>query len=386
MEETSVERADANNGLLPSSFVFRLSSSNLTTLTIRAEIWRVDLPLGRGGIQTPVGRFTSWRHLVVLLGDGEGRAGVGYSVFVDGAARERATALARDLLEDCGPALGALLAVERLEERRSGAAAGTLTRAAANAISLAAWDLAGRRLGVACADLWDRRYPEATIPCYASGFFLDVATADLAAEAEGYRRRGYRAAKLRVGAADDAARLRMVREVYAEPETVAVDAVNSWDGSAARDFLAAAAPGLLWVEDPTPYAVIGGVAGAGAPIAGGESLETVADLEGLRADGVDYLLLDVQRLGGPLRFLEAARYLAARGARVGSHMFPHYSTHLLAAVADPLPVECLDWSDALFAAPLGPDGAGRLAVAGPGFGVAVNEGTLARFGERVVEM
>ena len=81
--------------------------------------------------------------------------------------------------------------------------------------------------------------------------------------------------------------------------------------------------------------------------------------------GLAHALLDVQRLGGPRNWLSAATVLAVTGTRIGGHVYTPYSIHLLAAVADPLPVEVFDWSDALFAKVSAPDVRGRLTVAGP---------------------
>jgi L-alanine-DL-glutamate epimerase-like enolase superfamily enzyme len=99
---------------------------------------------------------------------------------------------------------------------------------------------------------------------------------------------------------------------------------------------------------------------------------------------MQYALLDVQRLGGPVRWLRTAAALAARGARIGSHVYTPQSAHLMACVDDPLPVEVFDWSDPLFVEPPGADADGRLAVQGPGFGVEVDLDLLHTHGERVV--
>ncbi|MFA9565912.1 MAG: enolase C-terminal domain-like protein, partial [Acidimicrobiales bacterium] len=108
-------------------------------------------------------------------------------------------------------------------------------------------------------------------------------------------------------------------------------------------------------------------------------------LEALFATGaVPAVLLDVQQLGGPERFLEAARRLRATGALMGAHIFTHVSAHLLAAIDDPLPVEIFDWSDPLCVEPLQPLPSGRVEVAGPGFGVEIDRSTLVEQGTRVL--
>ena len=97
-------------------------------------------------------------------------------------------------------------------------------------------------------------------------------------------------------------------------------------------------------------------------------------------------LLDVQRLGGPILWLKAASALAARGARIGAHVYTPQSVQLLACVDDPLPVEVFDWSDPLFVVPPHPDRDGQSAVQGPGFGVDLNVSFLRKHGQLVLEV
>jgi L-alanine-DL-glutamate epimerase-like enolase superfamily enzyme len=320
----------------------------------------------------------------VRVRDGEGNVGAGYSG-VGARLLDPAVALAAHLLSDSGTQLGALLGIERLEERLFGFASGGLSKLVANAISLAAWDLVGRREGVACADLWGRQPGADALPCYASGFFAEVATEDLEATAHEYRVQDIRLVKMRptLSLADDLERLGRIQSVYNEPGTIAIDAFTSWDVRTARTFIEEARTRFLWVEDPVPYAVIGQLADLGAPIAAGETCESLTALTGLRHSGVRYLLPDLGRVGGPVRFLEAARALTASGAAVGGHVYPYYSAHLLACLPSPLPVELVTWEDPPFEAVPQARADGKLPVLGPGFGVTVRADALERHGERV---
>ena len=185
---------------------------------------------------------------------------------------------------------------------------------------------------------------------------------------------------------DDLARLAAVAWVFDRPGTVAVDAVNGWSVDAAADFVARSPVPLLWVEDPVPLDRLAELTARTGDVlvAAGESEETVGDLVRLRDQGrVGAVLLDVQRLGGPRRFLGAAAVLADHGARVGAHIFTPVSAHLLACVADPLPLEVFDWSDALYAEVPAPDADGRVPVAGPGLGVGLDRAAMGSLGRRV---
>src|SRR6185436_2822530 len=126
--------------------------------------------------------------------------------------------------------LAELLDIERIEASAPANHQFT-SHSAANALSMAAWDLAGRQRGMACADLWGRPAGRETIECYASALFLHTPVDELAAEARGYRSRNYRRVKMRVAPAVDEtlARLAEVRTVYAEPATIAMEVALSWN-------------------------------------------------------------------------------------------------------------------------------------------------------------
>jgi len=344
---------------------------------LSVEVWRAPTPIPRPAL-TAAGLYDTYFHLVVIIREGD-HSGWGMSGMATLQQLDDAVEWAARFVEGA-PDLSRLLGVERLGHD-------TVSRGATNAIALAAWDFAARRLGVGCADLWGRHESTSTLSCYGSGFFLDSTIDQLRDEARAYRANGYRLVKMRTGISvdDDLERFDAVREFFPEPGTVAVDSFHSWRPSEARAFAERASAPLLWMEDATPYARLGELKGISAPVAAGESLETIADLEELRdRGGMQYALLDVQRLGGPVLWLRTASALAARGARIGSHVYTPQSAHLMACVDDPLPVEVFDWSGPLFVEPPGADADGRLAVQGPGFGVEVDLDLLHTHGERVV--
>ena len=118
-------------------------------------------------------------------------------------------------------------------------------------------------------------------------------------------------------------------------------------------------------------------------VAAGESCASTGALLDLQGCGVRHLILDAQMLGGPIRFLEAARALHALGCRIGSHLFVHESTHLLSILPVSMPVAALDWWNPLFEDTPQPDEDGRVAVSGPGLGRTLRADTLARYGRQI---
>ncbi|HEV8298652.1 MAG TPA: mandelate racemase/muconate lactonizing enzyme family protein [Acidimicrobiales bacterium] len=348
---------------------------------VEVTVWRVPTPLPRP-VLTPLGPFDTFFHLVVTAEDSDGTRGWGYSALPTVELLDDTVRCACELVRHAAPTLAGLLGVEHAAV--GPVFGGTVRNAAANAIALAAWDLAGRRLGLACADLWGRRPHTDSVLAYASGFFLDGSPGDLRREAEGYHAAGFRLVKMRVGldVETDLQRLGVVRAMFPDPGQIAVDAVSAWSAADTEAFVAGAGPGLLWVEDPIPYAELPSLAFLRAPLAAGESLESAGELAELaRLAHLDHVLLDVQRLGGPTRFLAAASALAEQGFGIGAHINTASSVHLLACLDAPLPVEVFDWSDPLFARPPAPGADGRVPVAGPGFGVDLDEDVLRRHGQ-----
>jgi L-alanine-DL-glutamate epimerase-like enolase superfamily enzyme len=350
---------------------------------VEVELWNLRVPL-LAPIHSPRGMVTETCLLLVFVADGEHR-GVGYASFRGAPDRDAATAVARKLVAEAAPGLAGLLNVERQQEATCDANAAS--RAAASAVSLAAWDLAGKQAGVACADLWGRPAGRERLDCYASALWLDKSPAELIDEAKLHRRNNYRRVKMRVSRSleDNLRRIAAVREVYGEPATVALETGSEWTAGIANEFLEACTAPLLWIEDPEAHDKIHLVRDHPLnTIAAGEKSTSARELYDLYTRGrLRKLIIDVQYVGGPVRFLEAARTLNALGATVGAHRFSHYSVHLMASLPRSLPIEMLDWTNPAFHPLAGPDARGQLPVEGPGFRIALDQAIIDRYGVQV---
>jgi L-alanine-DL-glutamate epimerase-like enolase superfamily enzyme len=356
---------------------------------VQVKIWSMEIPLDPPIISPSRVSTHTWVLLVELI-NAKGERGVGYSSFRDRPALDACAPLARKLadgakMDDKGAELSRLLEIERIEED-------TLTpsvasKSAANALSMAAWDLAGVQTGKACADLWGRPSHRKGVGCYGSALWMDKNPEQLTAEAKELRAINYRMVKMRVGKStkDNLARIAAVQKVYSEPKTIALETGFSWGVELANEFIREAPGEYLWIEDPAPYDVMREVKiNSRNIISAGEKCTTFRQLADLYAHGnVPNLIIDVQCVGGPVRFLEAARALHAMGAHVGGHRFSHHSLHLLAALPDSMPVEMLDWTNPAIPPLSGPDASGNLPVGGPGFGTQLDDAVVRKYGVAV---
>jgi L-alanine-DL-glutamate epimerase-like enolase superfamily enzyme len=375
----------------------RVAGARLT-----GEIWKVftrfERPLSiasanhKGGLtQKNVDGFS---NMLALLRDEKGGVGVGYSGYLSDIEAVCRAAVA--LLCTSNITLGQLLNAQGLVSELAPAEPIRARNDAAAALSLAAWDLLGRMVGVSCADLWGRDPGRQSLECYYSGFWLDCSLTELIEEARLRRSQGYRAVKMRASFSveTDVARVEAVATVFSEPGTIALEALNSWTPERVQRFVIDSPVRLMWLEDSLPlspdlphaYRALSDIAGRAVELAAGESCCTHEELcELVDVGKLTRLLPDIGALGGPMQFLRAAHSLEQRGASISSHLFPQYSSHLLAALGRPLPLEMADWWDVLFLDRCQPDPDGRVRIEGPGFGMRLDQEALRKCGERVLE-
>ncbi len=351
---------------------------------IEVELWNLRVPLVPP-IQTPRGAVTETCLLLVFASDARGHRGIGYSSYRRAADMEQSSAIAARLIDASQSTLAGLLGIERIQE--SMGPDNAPAKAAASALSLAAWDLAGKQAAVPCADLWGRQSGRENLECYASALWLDKSAAELTEEAREHRANHYRYVKMRVSQSleDNLERIAAVRQVYTEPHSIALETGSEWTAEICNAFLDQCPWPLLWIEDPESHAKIHNVkAHPVNSIAAGEKSTSAPELYELYTrGGLRKLIIDVQYIGGPLRFLEAARVLNALGATVGAHRFSHYSMHLMACLPRSLPIEMLDWTNPAFHPLAGPDASGRLPVQGPGFHIVLDQAIMDRHGVRL---
>ena len=115
--------------------------------------------------------------------------------------------------------------------------------------------------------------------------------------------------------------------------------------------------GLLWIEEPTRADDFAGNARIAdallTPVQIGENFSLPASMSvALDARAADYVMPDLERIGGVSGWREAAAIAQSRNIKMSSHLFPEVSAHLLAATPTCHYLEYVDWADVLVEEPL----------------------------------
>jgi o-succinylbenzoate synthase len=249
---------------------------------------------------TARGRLDRREMALLRLRDEDGQTGLGEAVPL--SMRGGAT-LAQVVGE-----LEALGAMESLDESglRNGAA--ELSAPTRCAALTALMDLRGRRAAP------DRPPPPAEshpVPCNAT--LVAGEPAAVAADALRWAEDGFSTFKLKLGAGDDIAQVRAVREAVGPVARIRVDANGAWDVETAKRTLVELEPLDVELAEQPVATLKEAVEVAGAtsiPIAGDESVESRADAERALALGACCLAgVKLSKVGGPEEAIEIAEIL-----------------------------------------------------------------------------
>jgi mandelate racemase len=253
-------------------------------------------------------------------------------------------------------------------------------------LDMAAWDALAQARGVPLVSLLGGA-PRA-IPAYNSTGLWIQPVDTLADEAEALLAEGFSAVKLRLGRDDlaqDLAAVRAVKKRIGDRATLMCDfnqrlTVNE----AIRYARALDGEGLYWIEEPVRHDDYEGyariAAEAATPIQIGENLvDTFEMARAIALRSLDFVMPDVQRIGGVTGWLRAAALAHAHGIEMSSHLFPELSVHLLGVTPTCHWLEYMDWAAPLLQEPLGvKDGVARIPDR-PGAGIRWDEAAVARY-------
>lgn len=256
----------------------------------------------------------------------------------------------------------------------------------ASSVDAAAWDAAAKAAGMPLA-----RYLGASteaIPAYNSNGLGIMSPQAAAEEALALLEGGFRAVKLRLGRGDfalDLAAVRAVRQALPDDILLMVDFNQALTfAEAMRCCPMLDDEGLYWIEEPIrhdDYRHLALIAQATrTPIQIGENFTGVAPMAAaLEASASDYVMPDLDRIGGVTGWQHAAGLAASYGREVSSHLFPEISAHLLAATPGAHWLEYVDWAEPLLQEPLKIVDGMAVVSDRPGNGLSWDKGAVARF-------
>jgi mandelate racemase len=142
--------------------------------------------------------------------------------------------------------------------------------------------------------------------------------------------------------------------------------------------------GLYWIEEPVRHDDYEGYARIAAevatPIQTGENLvDTFEMARAIAAHSLDFVMPDVQRIGGVTGWLRAAALAHAHGLEMSSHLFPEFSVHLLGVTPTCHWLEFMDWAEPVIQEPVRVVDGFALIPDRPGAGITWNEAAVARY-------
>lgn len=316
----------------------------------------VSLPVEKP-IVTPIYHITAVENVLVEIATDEGVKGISYlwcfgreqaralEVLVQGffQAVKGTDAFARE-------AVFARIRGETSFLGRTGAA-----WIALSAIDTAMWDIAGKALGVPVWKLLGGF--ERPVKPYAGGFFLSSSIDDIVQEASDRLGEGFRAIKMRCGAAswrEDIERVSAIRDTVGPDVDILVDVVQGWTVDQALKVGRELVPfDIYYIEDPVAFDDLEGMArvsaGLDVPIAAGENnYGRLGFRDMIEARAIDIAMIDLQRAGGISEWMKISSMVEAWRMPVVPHVFHEISIHLVSAVASAPFIEHVNWWEPLF--------------------------------------
>jgi mandelate racemase len=275
----------------------------------------------------------------------------------------------------------------RLNERFALIGVQGIVRMAMSGFDIAAWDA----LALATALPLTRLLGSAPAPVRAynsCGLGLMQSPKLVADEAEKLLKGGFRAIKLRLGypsLREDIEALRATRDRVGPEIAIMVDYNQALGLSAALERgRVLDEQNIYWLEEPIPHDDYNGYATLvrelKTPIQIGENFsEPGAMATVLAAGAADYVMPDLERIGGVTGWQRAAALAAIHRIEMSSHLYPEVSAHLLAATPTCHFLEYMDWASPILDEPLRIIDGFALPSERPGNGLAWNTKAVEKY-------
>jgi mandelate racemase len=199
---------------------------------------------------------------------------------------------------------------------------------------------------------------------------------------------GFSAVKIRLGrttAAEDLAAVRAVRSRLSTDVSLMADFNQALSvNEAIHRGRTLDGEGLVWIEEPVRADDLAGCARVAAelktPIQIGENFAGIYQMqESFNVRASDFVMPDLQRIGGVSGWMRAAALAQAAGCEMSSHLFPEVSAHLLAVTPTSHWLEYVDWASPVLEHPLEVRDGKALVPSRPGSGLVWNEQAVERF-------
>jgi mandelate racemase len=256
----------------------------------------------------------------------------------------------------------------------------------ASSVDTAAWDALAKTARMPLASyLGAALHP---VPAYNSNGLGLMAPEAAADEAEALLENGFSAVKLRLGRshfAHDLATVRAVRQRLPDSVRLMVDFNQALTFSDAMQYaMALDHEGIYWIEEPIrhdDYRHMAQIAQAArTPIQIGENFTGLPPMAAaLEAGASDYIMLDLDRIGGVTGWQRAAGLAHAYNREVSSHLFPEVSAHLMAATPGRHWLEYVDWANTILQDPLVITDGMAVVPDRPGNGLAWDTDAVAKY-------
>jgi mandelate racemase len=262
-----------------------------------------------------------------------------------------------------------------------------IVRMAMSGFDAACWDALAVAAGVPLATfLGSAPRP---IPAYNScGLGLMDNLGALADEAEKLLAGGFRAIKLRLGYPTlqaDVAAVHAVRKRTGDGVALMVDynQALTLDEALTRG-RALDAEDVYWLEEPIRHDDYVGAAKLArelkVPIQIGENFSLPAAMSvALDHHAADYVMPDLERIGGVTGWRQATDIAQARSMKMSSHLFSEVSAHLLAATPTCHFLEYVDWASVLLEEPLAIVDGHAVVTSRPGSGMVWDKKAVERY-------
>jgi mandelate racemase len=262
-----------------------------------------------------------------------------------------------------------------------------IVRMAMAMFDVAAWDVVARAAGVPLVKLLGGA--PRPVPAYNScGLGLMASPSAVADEAEKLLAGGFRGVKLRLGyptLEEDLAAVRAVRARIPADSALMTDYNQALTvEEAIRRGRALEGEGVYWLEEPVRHDDHAGCAEIARalelPVQIGENFSLVHDMQrALALQACDYVMPDLERIGGVTGWKRAAELARASGLKMSSHLYPEVSAHLLAVTPTAHWLEYVDWANAIVREPLAIVDGHAVIPDRPGNGLEWDENAVRRY-------